>query len=930
MTPERWLRLKEIFALVMDCPAEERQLTISEACQGDLELQAELQRFLALQDEMGQFLEGAVSSSGKWTLNPGYVLAQRYEIVALLGSGGMADVYEAKDKELGGQIALKVIHSSVSFDSASFDRFRREVHLARQVTHSGVCRVFDIGYHNEIGREIFFLTMELIRGETLSSRLKKAGPILHQEALSIAIQLCQALGMAHQAGIIHRDLKCGNVMLVGSGEKVRAVITDFGIAYLMRGPADSAGTITVQEALVGTPAYMSPEQVQGKALTVASDIYSLGLVFYEMVTGVRPFQDKSSWSEALKRLTEDPVPPDQIAQDIGAPWSNTILGCLRRVQAERFASTEAVLISLQHTKSLADIFSDRKSHFAVAVLSIALVLGAIVGFRGYLFASYLPLPEVKRIAVLPFTSPGNDPAGQAIADELTESLAVNLAHLQTTNNSFWVVPWKHVQDRPNNDETHAGGSLGVNLLVTGEFEKQGQRFLLRVKLKDAEKLNELRTLIIETSENRIVTLEDTLLEKVSGILQIHMPEGVLHHLPVDDTSEPGAYEFYEQARGYFLRLTPNDTDRAIALFQIAIQKDAKFALAHASLASAYSWKYHNTKDPVWHDAARKSCLKALALNDKLASGHFALGMIQQDTGNLELAIGEFRRALELDPADNEARNRLSLAYDRSGRLLEAETLLKDQIRHNPANWVNYNDLAYFYYAHTQYDQAERLFRTAVQLAPDNPLAFRNLGAIYIEQGKYHDAESILARAIDIQPAAQTYSNLGTAVLFQGRYADSATLFERAVRLSPHDHRLWRNLGDAYMLAGLNAQANDAYAGAILELTKILAVKPKDGRLLEDLALYHAKMGHKEEARKIQAQATRLSMKTPEFLFVAASVYELCAMRERALEMLHAAIQAGYSLSEIASAPELARLRKDRRYQQIMAPYRTTEPTGPPK
>ena len=925
MTPERWSQIKEIFSAVMDRSAEERESAITEACQGDAELQAELHQLLAQHDEMGRFLD-ASASSATTLLNPGYLVAGRYEIVAFLGSGGMGEVYEVEDQELGGPIALKVIHPQMSFDHAVLERFRREVQLSRHVTHPNVCRVFDIGRHEQHGREIIFLTMELVPGETLSARLKRDGKIEPQEALAIAIQLCQALGAAHQAGILHRDFKCGNVMLIGARENVRAVVTDFGIARWMRGTQDSAGTVTTQGAIFGTPAYMSPEQLQGKELTTASDIYSLGLVLYEMVTGVRPFQGESNWVESLKRLTEDPVPPGRIAPGLGAAWSHTILGCLRRIPAERFASTEAVLASLQHTKRLADIFPYRKSMFAVAALLIALGLETITGFRGHLFPSRLP--EVKRIAVLPFISSGNDPAGQAVADELAESLSGNLAHFQNANSSFWVVPWKNVQERPRIDEKYAGGALGVNLLVTGEFEKKGSRLVLRVKLKDATKLNELRSQAIEISENKIVTLEDTLLENISSMLQIQMPEGMLHHLPVDETSEPGAYEFYEQARGYFLRLTPDDTDRAIALFQIAIQKDPKFALAYASLAFAYSWKYHNTKDPAWHEAARKSCTMALALNDKLAYGHLALGMIQQDTGNLDLAIGEFRQALELDPADNEARNRLSLAYDKSGRLLEAETLLKDQIRHNPASWVNYNDLGYFYYVHAQYSQAEPLFRTAAQLAPDNPLAFRNLGAIYIEQGKYHEAESILAQAIVIHPAAQTYSNLGTAILFQGRYADSAAMFEKAVSLSPHDHRLWRNLGDAHMLAGLNAKANDAFATAILELTKILAVKPKDGRLLEDMALYHAKIGHKKEAQQALAQATRLSVKTPEFLFVAASVYELCAMRERALEMLHAAIQAGYSLSEIASAPELARLREDRRYSQIIAPYHTIEPAEP--
>jgi serine/threonine-protein kinase len=353
MTPERWFRIKEIFSAVLDRSGEERQLAVLEACPGDTELQAELHQLLAQHDEMGQFLEGTSSASAAGLLNPGLlntgdILADRYKIVALLGSGGMGDVYEVEDKELSGHIALKVVHPQIAFDHSVLERFRREVLLARQVTHPNVCRVFDIGYHKQQGSEIIFLTMELVRGETLAARLKRDGRIESREALAIAIQLCQALGAAHQAGVLHRDLKCGNVILIGSGDAVRAVVTDFGIARWTRSTQDSAGMVTTQGAIFGTPAYMSPEQLQGKELTIASDIYSLGLVLYEMVTGARPFQGKSSWTEALKRLTDDPVAPDMIVPDLSPLWSQAIVRCLRRDPAERSSSAQEICDTLQH------------------------------------------------------------------------------------------------------------------------------------------------------------------------------------------------------------------------------------------------------------------------------------------------------------------------------------------------------------------------------------------------------------------------------------------------------------------------------------------------------------------------------------------------------------------------------------------------------
>ncbi|HET6843104.1 MAG TPA: protein kinase [Candidatus Angelobacter sp.] len=914
MTPERWSRIKEIFSAVLDRSAEDRQLAILEACQGDTELQAELQQLLAQHDEMGQFLEGDSPVSAAGLLNPNDILAGRYEIIALLGSGGMGEVYEVEDKELGGRIALKVVHPQMSFDQAVLERFRREVLLARQVTHPNVCRVFDIGYHKQQGREIIFLTMELVRGETLAARIKRDGRLESREALTIATQLCQALGAAHQAGVLHRDFKCGNVILIGSGDAVRAVVTDFGIARWTRSTQDSAGMVTTQGAIFGTPAYMSPEQLQGKELTIASDIYSLGLVLYEMVTGARPFQGESSWTEALKRLTDDPMAPDKIFAKLGRNWNTAILKCLERDPARRFLSAAEVIASLRREKSPLSI-RRRLLPASAALFLLAASMAFVLSLR--IFAPSLPV--AKHIAVLPFKSTGGDPTSQATADGLAESLSGNLSRLQISEKSMWVVPWKAVRERPASDDRHLASALGVNLILTGELEKQGDNLHLHVELKDAATLRDLRSTTIEIPEAQIVTLEDSLLEKAASMLQLPLPDGTIHHLPVDATTEPGAYAFYEQGKGYLLRFTPDDVEKAIVLLQRAIDKDHRFSLAYASLARAYSWKYQTTKDTTWHDKARQACTQALALDDKLAYGHLALGMIQKDAGDVAGAIQQFQQALLLDPTSSETQNQLSRAYDQAGRLLEAENLLKDAIRRNPASWTNYNDLGYFYFLHAQYRQAEPLFHSATQLAPDNPVAFRNLGAIYIVLGKYKDAESILTRAIAIRPDAEGFSNLGTALFYQNRYKDSASMFQQATRLSPHDDRLWRNLGDAYMLAGAQSEASQAYETAIKTLEKVLALSPRDGLLLENLSLYHAKLAHKEKALSILARATRLSLKTPEFVFTSALVYELCGMRARALEALRVALQAGYSRSEIASAPELVHLREDARYVSMLGP-----------
>lgn len=920
MTPERWVQIKDIFASVVELPVDARRASMVELCQGDPELETEVKRLLAQHDEMGGFLEGSTPVGGSTAaqlVSTGEMLAGRYRILESLGSGGMGEVYAAEDQDIGEQIAIKVIRPQTPFGPGLLDRLRREVQLARRVTHPNVCRVFDLGHHKHNNQDFLFLTMELIRGETLSSRLKREDKIPSSEALLIATQLCQALDAAHRAGILHRDFKTSNVMLIGSGGGVRAVITDFGIARLIRPQDESHGLTTAHGMVLGTPAYMSPEQLLGEDLTVASDIYSLGLVLYEMVTGSRPFRDESSWTETLKRLTTVPAAPVKVVPELDQRWNSTILRCLARDPAKRFSSALEVAESLSRRRGAAPMVLFRP---LVAVGVCLLLLAAVVLFvlRDRIWPP--GLPDQKHIAVLPFTFIGTDTATQATAYELSESLTGNLSRLQASEKSLWVVPWQEVKSQKPEDDVHAASVLGVNLLVTGELQKDAAGLHLRTELKDARSMRQLRSQTIEIAAPQVVLLQDKLLEQVAAMLQLHLPAEMLRHLPVDATAEPGAYEFYEQGRGYLLHLsagTPEDVDRAIALLEKAVEKDPNFALAYANLAFAYASKFRGTHDLKWLDKAKATCNRALSLNDKLAAAHLTLGIIHEETGDLDGAIHEYEQALQLDPTNDETLNRLSLAYDNAGRLLQAEALLKDALQRAPGRWVNYNYLGYFYYKHADYAQAEPVFRTATELAPDNPLAFYNLGGVYLAEGKYKEAEDILTKGIAIRPTAGAYSNLALARQYQGHYEDAAVMFQKAAELRPLDHRYWCNLGVAYMLARNRPKAAEAFQKALQLAQKAVDLRPNDPVSLGALARYYAELGQKSKAQEEITLATPSSHNDPELLFNSVVVYELVGERDHALTALRSTLRAGYSLSEVEKAPELDDLRQDQRYSKIV-------------
>lgn len=917
MTPERWTQIKELFAVVVERPPESRSSVLAELCAGDHELQAEIERLLSQHDEMGGFLEGSppASSAGKVDLlHPADVIADRYQIIEFLGRGGMGEVYEAEDRELGERIALKVIRPEVSLQHELMDRLRREVQLARRVTHANVCRVFDLGHHRQAGQPLIFLSMELIKGETLNDRLKRNGKIPFPEALHIARQLCQALGAAHEAGILHRDFKCGNVMLLGTGDHIRAVVTDFGIARSIQSREDTQSFATNSGMVIGTPAYMSPEQLMGEKLTPASDIYSLGLVLYEMVTGVRPFRGESSWTETLKRLSTDPPAPVKVVPSLDPRWNRAIVRCLQRNPARRFSSAREVSDSLQRRYRYS--FSDVRPGVLAAVGGSLLALTLLAfGLRDRIWPP--AIPAQKHVAVLPFTLAIGSPADRATAYGLAESLTGSLARLQASEGSLWVVPWKEVRSQKPEEIGWAASALGANVLVTGKMERIGGRIRVYTTLKDGATLRELNSQTIDVPEAEFVALEDALLERVSTMLRLKVPANMLHRLPGDESIEPGAYEFYEQGRGYLVRYNPEDVDQAIILFQTAISKDSHFALAYAYLAYAYAWKFRNTHEMKWHDQARAFCDRALGQNDKLAPAHLALGMIFQETGEMDSSVKEYESALQLEPSNDEALNLLSLAYEKNGKVLQAEALFKDALKRTPGSWVSYNYLGAFYYRHQQFAQAEPLFRTATQLAPDNPLAFYNLGGVYLALGRDDDAEKILLKAIAIRPTPGAYSNLGLARFRQGRYADAAEMFQKAADLRPADQRLWRNVGDAYLLAGNNPSAMKSYGMAVEQTEKLLALRPKDGALIGELALYYAKLGNRERARSALARASRNAANDADFLFNTALIHELLGDREHALAALRAAIQAGYPAQQVKDARELDQLRTDARYVRLL-------------
>jgi serine/threonine protein kinase/tetratricopeptide (TPR) repeat protein len=886
--------MKEIFADALELPKPERRRFLDSACSKDSALIAQIECLLAAYDSMGDFL-----TPRQGALSEGTVLCGRYRLVRFLGGGGMGEVYETLDEQLGVTIAIKVLRSLPEVrDSAQ--RFRREIQIARQITHPNICRVFDYHQHDDGLHKVEFISMELLPGETLARQLERRRHT-KQEAIDIGLQLCEGLAAAHDRGIVHRDLKPANIMLSSNDRGYRVCIMDFGLA---RGilPAEGAdGFQTVAGQVIGTPAYMAPEQLQDEPITQATDIYSLGVVLYELFTGSRPFDGGNPWASALKRLTVSPEPPHRRDPTVSSPVSETILRCLQRNPSRRFQSASEVRRSL-----LA-----REVPIKLLLVASASILVLITVLTSMYLSLPSALPAEKYLAVLPFQGDGLDPA---FNDGIAGTFTTKLNHFRASQKSFWVVPFSEVRRQDVRSIAKAHAVYGVRLVIIGKLKKQSSGMECNLEVRDAVSDQRLRARSISVKEADLPRLGDLLVDAAASMLELKSPPEV-DSLAKRDIASPGAYEFYEQGNGYLQRYGAENIDRAIELFQRALAKDPNYTMALAGLAQAYASRFSLTKDPEAAVRAQEACNLALSSDPNLVPAHLTQGILDLNAGNPKAAVDDFARARNIDPSRGETLVWLGRAYDAAGDSLQAESVFQSAIDMQPHYWAAFNNLGEFYYRHGQFAKAEPLFRTVIDLTPDNPLGFSNLGGLYLADERYDAAVEILQHALDLRPSPALFSNLGTAYFFTHRYEDAAGMFRKAADAMPNDYRMWRNLGDSLSLVGDRKAAQAAFSTCVSMAVQQLERNPRNSQVLSGKAVCDAKGGNAGSARTAIQSALAASPGDSGVLFDSGIVHMILGERKHAADDIHAALIAGYPKSEIINAPELAPLRSSTRFQE---------------
>ena len=543
------------------------------------------------------------------------VLGARYELLAFLGAGGMGNVYKARDLELDETIALKVIRPEIASAPSTVELFRREVKLARRVTHANVARVFDIGEHD--GTKI--LTMELVDGESLSALLHTEGALSIARAIEIGCAVCAGVGAAHAAGVIHRDLKPDNVLLSREG---RILVTDFGIARALG--ADVSRTLG---GFVGTPAYMAPEQVEGTAVDERADVYAFGAMLYEMLTGALPWQGESPIAVAAARLINPPPDPRSVRSDLGARLSELVMRCLARRPGDRFAKMSEI------ASQLATITPTENVHRASA-----------------------PPPAVrdqlrdKRVAVLPFRNLGS-PDQAYLADALTDDLidALSVARGLRVSSRGVVMKYKNADTDPR----QLGRDLGAELVVEGSVRKTPGAFRISARLVSVVDGLQLWAQRFDGGETDALELNDRVAHAVATALTADL--SIVGARPADSE----AVDLYLRARSAYHVNYFGDLTDAASLFSRALERapDDPRVLAGYVMARA-----RTINDEKLADSLRKQAERAVQLAPSLAEGHTALASALFYGMNELDAITAAKRALRLAPNHVEA-------HDLLGRLL---------------------------------------------------------------------------------------------------------------------------------------------------------------------------------------------------------------------------------------------------------------------
>ncbi len=718
-------------------------------------------------------------------ISPGEQIG-RYKIRSAIGKGGMGEVFLADDTELERLVALKVLPVEVADDSERLRRFAQEAKAVSALNHPNIITIYEIGKTDNT----HFIATEYIEGETLHSRLKSEQMNL-KSALEIAIQVASALDAAHRAGIVHRDIKPENVMIRPDG---LVKILDFGIAKLTEKKVQSidaeAATAIKAEGtspgmIIGTASYMSPEQAKGKPIDARSDIFSFGVVLYEMLSGKPPFEGENAMDVIGSILNKEPAPIQQLIAEVPQEIGRIISKTLKKDREERYQTAKDLLIDLkdvkqdlelqnklertaapnqeepktqilnattnnaaQTTSSAEYVVSEIKSHKSSFAIGLIVLILASVGLGYWFFTSRSSSTkrQIESIAVLPFINQSGNADNEYLSDGMTETLINSLSQLPNltvkARSSVFSYKGKEVGIK------QIGNELFVQAILNGRIAQRGDNITLGLELVDAQTGNQIWGEQYNRKMNDIVSLQSEIARDVSQKLRTRLSGADEQKLTIKTTANPEAYQLYLQGRYHWNKRKPEEHKKAIEYFERAIELDPNYALAYAGLADCYAVSSSPVKGQEKITKLRAAANKALELDSSLGEPHAALANSLWSEWDWSGVESEYKRAIQLSPNYASAHQWYGELLSRLGRHDEAISEIKRARELDPLSLIINSDMIHILSMAQRYDEAIEQGRRTLEMDASWNQARYNIVIAYAFKGMYEESLAEEEKALE--------------------------------------------------------------------------------------------------------------------------------------------------------------------------------------
>jgi len=858
MTPDRWQQLKQIFQSALERNPAERSAFLSQACADDPALRSEVESLISSHDQAGDSIEAMAAEAATEMLADDRAIVGkqigRYQVLSSIGRGGMGEVFRAQDASLGRKVALKLLRVEFTGDEERLRRFRQEARAASALNHPNIVTIHEIG-EAEVGR---FIVMEFIEGRTLREVARE--PLSLEAVLKLCGQIAKALNVAYTAGIIHRDIKPENIMVRNDGY---VKVLDFGVARLAtarvaglsvneeRGYQLLAGAVadTNPGTIVGTPAYMSPEQAARKSITGAADIFSLGIILYELATGQHPFKRDSQLACLHAIIEEQPITPSLLNPEIPAALEALILRMLEKdprlrpdagevdqmvTEIERAlsggAGTEdggkfdpAERHTVRREQERVELFAaenERRRRASRGLFAISAVVALVAGLIYLQLFRTSPTtvsPNIRSVAVLPLENLSGDPSQDYFADGMTDEMIANLGKIRTLRVTSRTSVMQYKGAKKSLSEI--ARALNVDGVIEGSVKRVGNRVRITAQLIEAKADRQLWSESYERDVRDILALQDEVARAIAEAVKIKLAPEERMRLSRVRSVDPEAQEAYFKGRYHASKRNEEGLRTAITYYQEAIAKDKLYPLPHLGLADAYqalgTFLVGALPPAESFPKVEAAAREALNLDETLAEGHTFLAVIRLYRWEWREAEQGFKRALELNPSYALAHSWHAQYLASQGRLDEARQEAKRALELDPLSPYIVQNVAHMAYYARQYDEMIEYSRQALELDPNYVWARWRLGTAYVMQSRLEEAVEEGERAAALSrrsPAA--LSNLGMAYGRAGRQGEAQQLLNELVELSKRTYVNPFSFFSIHLALGQNDQALERLEEAV--------------------------------------------------------------------------------------------------------------------